>query len=124
VGNAKTDSSMRTIPLNDAAVILCQKKQVHDPNAYVLTGVADRFLEPRMVQYRLAKYTADCRLEGVHFHTLRHTFATRCVEVGFDIKSLSEILGHASPKVTLERYIHASMELKRTNMEKLAAVGL
>ena len=60
---------------------------------------------------------------GVHFHTLRHTFATRCVEVGFEIKSLSEILGHSSAKVTLDRYVHSSLELKRANMDKLAAVG-
>ena len=69
------------------------------------------------------RYTSDCRLDGVHFHTLRHTFATRCVEVGFEIKSLSEILGHANPKITLERYIHSSLELKRNNMNKLEKIG-
>ena len=56
-------------------------------------------------------------------HVLRRTFATRCVEVGFEIKSLSEILGHTSPKFTLERYVHSSLELKRSNMDKLSAVG-
>lgn len=81
-------------------------------------------MEPRVVQYRLAKYTAECRLDGVHFHTLRHTFATRCVEVGFEIKSFSEILGHASTNITLNRYVHSSMQLKRDNMDKLAASGL
>ena len=50
---------------------------------------------------------------------MRHSFATRCVEAGFEIKSLSEILGHSSPKITLERYVHSSLELKRENMEKL-----
>ena len=76
-------------------------------------------MEPRTLQYRLEKYTTDCGLCGVHFHTLRHSFATRCVEAGFEIKSLSEILGHSSPKITLERYVHSSLELKRENMEKL-----
>ena len=80
-------------------------------------------MEPRTLQYRLEKYTKACGLEGVHFHTLRHTFATRCVEVGFEIKSLSEILGHASTTITLERYVHSSMALKRSNMDKLSAVG-
>ena len=55
--------------------------------------------------------------------TLRHTFATRAVEVGFEIKSLSEVLGHASTTITLNRYVHSSMELKRDNMSKLEAVG-
>ena len=52
-------------------------------------------------------------------HALRHTFATRCVEENFDIKSLSEILGHQSVQITLERYVHSSMEFKRSNMEKM-----
>ncbi len=60
----------------------------------------------------------------MHFHTLRHTFATRAVEVGFEIKTLSEILGHSSTTVTLDRYVHSSLELKRANMRKLDAVGM
>ena len=52
-------------------------------------------------------------------HCLRHTFATRCVEVGFEIKSLSEILGHANVNITLNRYVHSSLELKHINMNKL-----
>lgn len=81
-------------------------------------------MEPRALQYRIEKYTSECGLEGVHAHTLRHTFATRAVEVGFEIKSLSEILGHATTTITLDRYVHSSMELKRTNMDKLSSVGL
>lgn len=81
-------------------------------------------MEPRTLQYRFAKYTKECGLEGVHFHTLRHTFATRCIEVGFEIKSLSEILGHANTSITLNRYVHSSMDLKRDNMQKLVAAGL
>lgn len=80
-------------------------------------------MEPRALQYRIGKYTKDCGLEGVHAHTLRHTFATRAVEVGFEIKSLSEVLGHANTTITLERYVHSSMELKRANMNKLASAG-
>ena len=59
----------------------------------------------------------------MHFHSLRHSFATRCIEAGFEIKSLSEVLGHASPQITLERYVHSSMELKRENMNKLPKLG-
>ena len=81
-------------------------------------------MEPRQLQKRLAKYTKECGLEGVHFHTIRHTFATRCVEAGVEIKSLSEILGHANTTITLDRYVHSSMDMKRANMEKLSAVGL
>ena len=123
VGDAKSETSKRYIPLTNYAVSLCKKMRAENPNAYLLTASESRFIEPRALQYWLKKYTAACGLNGVHFHTLRHTFATRCVEVGFEIKSLSEILGHSSAKVTLDRYVHSSLELKRANMDKLAAVG-
>ena len=57
-----------------------------------------------------------------NFHSLRHTFATRCVELGFDVKSLSEILGHASVNITMNRYVHPSMELKKKNMQLLSSL--
>lgn len=119
IGDAKTGHSKRVIPLNNYTLSLCKKMYVADPEAYVLTGRADKFFEPRLLQYRLKKYTKECQLKDVHFHVLRHTFATRCVEVGFETKSLSEILVHTSIKITLDRYVHPSMELKRSNMEKL-----
>ena len=59
-------------------------------------------------------------IRNSHFYTLRHTFATRCIEVGFDVKSLSEILGHANVSIKLNRYVHPSMELKQKNMDKLS----
>ena len=59
-------------------------------------------------------------IRNSHFYTLRHTFATRCIEVGFDVKSLSEILGHANVSITLNRNVHPSMELKQKNMDKLS----
>ena len=123
IGTPKSDTSLRTIPLTEQAAELCGRMNPQSKAAYVLTGT-DKYMEPRTLQYRLEKYTSECGLEGVHFHTLRHTFATRCVEVGFELKSLSEILGHASTAITLDRYVHASMDFKRDNMSKLSAVGL
>ena len=64
----------------------------------------------------------QCGLVPVNFHALRHTFATRCIELGFDVKSLSEILGHATVNITLNRYVHPSMELKQQNMQKLSSL--
>lgn len=123
IGAPKTESSLRTIPLSQNAAALCRRAGVHSAAAFVLTGEA-KYMEPRALQYRFKRYMQDCGLEGVHFHTLRHTFATRCVEVGFELKSLSEILGHANTSITMNRYVHSSFDLKRDNMCKLAAVGL
>lgn len=122
IGAPKSDTSLRTIPMTDCTAELCRRMRPECPDAFVLTGCT-AFMEPRTLQYRLAKYTKACGLEGVHFHTLRHTFATRCVEVGFEIKSLSEILGHSTTTITLDRYVHSSMELKKSNMSKLSAAG-
>lgn len=123
IGRPKSNQSVRTIPLTEYALELCKTHYRGNPSAFILTDDAERYVEPRLMQYRLERYTNDCGLQGVHFHTLRHTFATRCVEVDFEIKSLSEILGHSTPRITLERYVHSSIELKRSNMNKLPAIG-
>ena len=123
VSTPKSEASMRTIPLTDHAIRLCERFADKNTSAFILTGTED-YMEPRVLQYRIEKYTKECGLDGVHAHTLRHTFATRAVEVGFEIKSLSEILGHSNTTITLERYVHSSMKLKRSNMDKLTAVGL
>ena len=123
IGPPKSDTSVRTIPMTEYAAALCRRMKPQSTAAYVLTGT-EAFMEPRTLQYRLEKYTQACGLKGVHFHTLRHTFATRAVEVGFEIKSLSEILGHASVTITLDRYVHSTLELKRNNMQKLKVAGM
>ena len=59
-------------------------------------------------------------LKHIKFHALRHTFASRCIEAGFDIKSLSDILGHTDVKMTLRVYTHSLQDHKRKNMDKLS----
>ena len=120
----KTNNSARVVPLTNTAYELCKKHMnLSDPQAFLLTGSSSKYIEPRILQFKIKQYGAACGIENIHFHTLRHTFATRCVEVGFEIKSLSEVLGHATPKITLERYVHSSIEFKRQNMIKLEAIG-
>lgn len=116
----KSETSVRDIPLTEYSASFFRNLYRDDPAAFVLTGESTKYIEPRILQDKLKKYTKECNLEGVHFHTLRHTFATRCVEADFEIKSLSEVLGHSSPTITLQRYVHSSIEFKRTNMNKLS----
>ena len=123
VGNPKSDTSYRIIPIPESMVGLCGKMTRYSPETYVLTGTLEP-MEPRAMQYRLKKYAKECGIEGIHFHTLRHSFATRCVEAGFEVKSLSEILGHANTSITLDRYVHSSLALKRANMNKLSLTGI
>ncbi len=121
IDTPKSNHSRRVIPMTADITKLCLQKKPDNKEAYVLTGTTS-YMEPRTLQYRLERYAKDCGLEGVHFHSLRHTFATRCVEAGFEVKSLSEILGHSTTTITLDRYVHSSMELKRENMNKLASI--
>lgn len=121
-GAPKSGASYRRIPLPDSVAGLCGRMPACGPDAYVLTG-AQKPMEPRTLQYRLGKYARECGLEGVHAHTLRHSFATRCVESGFELKSLSEILGHANTSITLDRYVHSSLDMKRANMDRLPSLG-
>lgn len=123
ITDPKSESSVRIIPLTENVKRLCRKFYRENDAAFVLTGEVDRYCEPRKMQYHFCRIMSEVGLSDVNFHALRHTFATRCVEVGFEIKSLSEILGHSSPKITLERYVHTSMELKRDYMSRLSIVG-
>lgn len=114
----KSSCSIREIPL--PPFIVDMARQFSAPTqAFVLTGNPRRFIEPRTMQNRFKYYVAESGIEKANFHATRHTFATRCVEVGFEIKSLSEILGHANVNITLNRYVHSSFALKCSNMNKL-----
>ncbi|RHL48261.1 recombinase XerD [Eubacterium ventriosum] len=88
---------------------------------YVLTNNTN-YIEPRTVQNHFKSAISCCQIADANFHALRHTFATRCIEVGFDIKSLSEILVHANVNITLDRYVHPSMDLKKKNMDKFSSL--
>lgn len=115
----KSRKSIRHIPIPDGVAQILEGYQRYG-NEYLLTGKTNNFVEPRTLQYHFKKILQKSRIQEANYHALRHTFATRCIELGFDIKSLSEILGHASVNITLNRYVHPSMEMKRDNMEKLS----
>ena len=119
ISTPKSKSSVRDIPMPEFLITTIAENNMYIPKAYLLTGELYNYVEPRTLENRFKSCIRSCGIEDVSFHTLRHTFATRCVELGFETKSLSEILGHSSVNITLNRYVHSSMELKRMNMEKL-----
>ena len=114
----KSKKAIRDIPL-PGFVLESAALLKGTPDAYILTGCSDRYVEPRSLQYTFKKYTRACGLTDVNYHALRHTFATRCIELGFDVKTLSELLGHASVNITLNRYVHSSMDTKKKSMQRL-----
>ena len=116
IGSPKSESSKRFIPTPQSLLPLINRFR---NNGYVLSSDKLEFTEPRLLQIKFEKMIAAAGLEKTNFHALRHTFATRCVEAGVDVKTLSEILGHADVKTTLNRYVHSSFELKQKSMALL-----
>lgn len=113
----KTICSVRTIPMPDFIANYISQFQGNS-DTFFLTG-SKRLMEPRCC---LRRYKDILRKAGVGdytFHVLRHTFATRCVERDFDIKTLSEILGHSNINITMERYVHPTIDMKREQMNRL-----
>ena len=114
----KSATSARTIPLTEDLVrVLLSLPGCH--SGYFLTGHAKYFIEPRTMQYHFGRMMVSSGLSPANYHALRHTFATRCVELGFDVKSLSEILGHSTVTMTMDRYVHPTLEHKRAGMQQL-----
>lgn len=111
----KSFSSQRTIPLPDC-IIAMLKKFRNKPHTFILSGT-EKPIEPRTMQYRFSAILKNVNLPSVHFHSLRHLFASNCIALGFDVKALSEMLGHSSVQFTLDRYVHSSLEQKRKYMQ-------
>lgn len=116
VDTPKTKASLRDIPIS--SLLQEQLATVKSSTGFILTD-SQAFVSPRTYEYRFHKVLDNCGIDQVNYHTLRHTFATRCIEAGVDVKSLSEMLGHANVGITLNTYVHPSMDLKRLQLEKL-----
>ena len=95
VTEPKSRCSVRKIPIPYQLATMIAQIQTSS-YGYFLTGEDDNYIEPRTMQNHFKRALRKCAIAPANFHALRHTFATRCVELGFDVKSLSEILGHAS----------------------------
>lgn len=114
--NPKSESSRRTIPLTSELLGILSRLKGERP--YVFGG--EKPLDPRTMQYRFKGILKEAGIDGRTFHTLRHTFATNCVENGMDVKTLSELLGHSDVKITLNRYVHPTMDSKRKQIGALS----
>lgn len=117
----KSSNSMRALPIPDCLMNLLNE-YINSGKNYVLSGT-EKPVEPRTMQYRFAKILKNADLPSVHYHSLRHLFATNCISLGFDVKTLSEILGHSSVEMTLNRYVHSSMERKRACMKLMSTAA-
>lgn len=119
IGDPKTPTSNRIIPLPSFVSIQIEKFRKSDEDAYFLSTPDHPLTEPRVMQYYFQRYINELGLPKANFHCLRHSFATRCVEANFELKALSVVLGHSTVRTTADKYVHTSLQLKTINMEKL-----
>jgi integrase len=114
----KSKSSRRCIPLPGFLLELLRKWKKSE-DSFILTGSPKYFVEPRSYQNYFKKVLKKAGVQDTNFHTLRHTFATKCVSLGFDAKTLSEILGHSDVSITFNTYVHPSFSAMKSYMGRL-----
>ena len=122
IDTPKTAASLRCIPICSTLLSALSSCSAKATSQYVVSHTAS-FVSPRTYDYRFKKLLDACQIPRINYHALRHTFATRCIEAGVDVKSLSEILGHGDVSITLNTYVHSSMDLKRIQLEKITCVS-
>ena len=120
VDRPKTDSSVRVIPIPKPILAELKAMRKKSRAEFVISTCRGGRVSNRSYQTSYAKILTRARVDYKNFHVLRHTFATRALECGTDIKTLSELMGHKSPVITMNRYVHSLMETKRKAMNTLA----
>jgi len=121
IGTPKSTHSHRVLPVPEFVLARLDELLKGGHVSEYVFGAASCAAEPRTMQRRLQRLMKRLGIEGVHFHTLRHSYATRLLELGADIKTVSTLLGHSSAKTTLDFYAHSLMEHQRAAVDRLAA---
>lgn len=120
----KSNTSRRVIPLTEQLCTVLEKEQKRSFSSYVVAKENQKdFMNPRTLENNYKNLLRQSGLDSMPYHTLRHTFATRCMECGVDTKSLSEMLGHSKVNITLDIYVHSSLEVKRNAIRRLKDIS-
>lgn len=117
IGEPKTIHSKRSIPRCSSLLkIIKPLKKVVNDSFYLLTNSL-KPLEPRVYRNHFNLLLTDLGISPIRFHSLRHTFATRCIESNTNYKAVSSILGHSSISITLDLYVHPNRDEKKKCIE-------
>lgn len=119
IDKPKTKSSERVIPLPTCIIDMMKEYSLDSKSNYVVENKKGERMSIRSYQYIFEKLTEKVGVRKLNFHSIRHSFATRAIECGMDIKTLSEIMGHKNASITLNRYAHSMLDTKIAMMNKL-----
>lgn len=118
IDSPKTKASLRDVPIHSKLLPVILNMYARRTSEYVISN-SSNFISPRTYEYRYHRLLEQCGLKSYNYHALRHTFATKCIIAGVDVKTISEILGHSNVSITLNTYVHPSMEMKLNQIEKI-----
>lgn len=124
LGTTKSNHSCRSLPVPDFIWDELLEHYSGNSNQPFIFGRKGCAADPRTIQRKFCQVTQRLKIHNVHFHTLRHTFATRMIELGVDIKTISILLGHASVKTTLDFYAHSLLFQQRQAIHSLSSIGV
>lgn len=116
----KTKNANREIPINKDFLEILKKVRL-DKEHYILTG-NEKYIEPRTYRKYFNKVLDELKIKHFNFHSLRHTFATNCISLGVDYKTVSELLGHANVNITLNLYVHPRYSQKKKCIDLVCKV--
>ena len=119
IDKPKTKNSSRLIPLPKQLLEILKRAKRISKSDFVLSTRTGGIVGTRAYQKTYERILKKLNIPYKNFHSLRHTFATRAIEMGMDVKTLSEILGHKNPVITLQRYTHSMLSYKTEMMNKM-----
>ena len=119
IDKPKTKNSSRLIPLPKQLLEILKRARRISKSDFVLSTRTGGIVGTRAYQKTYERILKKLDIPYKNFHSLRHTFATRAIEMGMDVKTLSEILGHKNPVITLQRYTHSMLSYKTEMMNKM-----
>ena len=122
VDTPKTKASDRVIPLPEYITNMLRQDSVIAKTPYIVENKKGERMSIRSYQYLFEKLTERAGVRKLNFHALRHTFATRAIECGMDIKTVADIMGHKNASITLNRYAHCMLDHKIEMMQKLPRI--
>ena len=114
----KSTSSIRSVILPDFLTEYLKKYNYLNNKDFFILSNKEIPVDPRIIQKNFRKICKANDIDAT-FHTLRHTYATNCIKTNIDVKTLSETLGHANVNITLNRYVHTSLDFKKQQINKI-----